>query len=159
MQNDTFARMKALVGFALALTFMGCGSSSAPPPPPAPPAKTCVGTAKACSDLGETACKSQSGCTFSPGVCSGRAIPCGEGLTIQVTCVDQPGCHWDGADGSAVYGTCSGTVTPCEMLTTNECRTVQECAISPDICSGTARDCGAYILAADCGAQLGCTWM
>jgi hypothetical protein len=88
------------------------------------------------------------------GICVAKCSSDGD-CPPRTRCGDTGWCERAGAGSGRA--SCSGTPTPCAMLTGTECSTADGCRDSSS-CSGIASDCGSLADLRSCIGQLGCTW-
>lgn len=105
--------------------------------------QACVGSPSACASQSQALCNTVAGCA-STQTCFGSPSPC-IAFDIEIACLDQPGCAWDGSSG-----TCGGTPPACAPGScANGC-------LQGTSCSGVPTgSCSGYALAT-CSAVAGC---
>jgi hypothetical protein len=117
-------------------------------PDPGGGGSTCTGSATPCSLLSTFECSSTPGC-FSSGDCSGVSSSCYSQFD-QFSCSSQDGCYW-----STVSDNCSGISSSCSsQFSEFSCGNQEGCSWSED-CSGSATPCS-LLTAATCTTQPGC---
>ena len=83
---------------------------------------TCEGEPDPCNTLGPASCDAQSGCGWLPSEtrCIGTAATCDTRSSMRA-CDAQFGCAW--------FRTCTGTPTPCALMTNGSCMLQPGCSL------------------------------